>query len=295
MTLPRHIPLVGIAEIEALLADFTQGNPLGRMTQHDGRPFFRKPLVGSQRADHASFARIAEVVPGHMVPAGLFGRVREPTDAQSLSVLSVVFPFDEQTVADNAAQTLWPATTWLLACDYGHRLNGFMVHAMYHIHDRLQERGIAAVYPAETEHYLGIIETDGPPGSNWSERHVAYACGLGSFGLSRGLITEGGIAHRTASLIVACHFDHYGSLAESPFSNCPYLAEGACGACMERCPAGAITPDGHDVELCRQRCYYEKKPVMVNGERRLVTGCGLCFAGVPCATSNPRSSGGVTG
>ena len=32
--------------------------------------------------------------------------------------------------------------------------------------------------------------------SNWSERHIAYAAGLGTFSLSDGFIIERGIAHR---------------------------------------------------------------------------------------------------
>ena len=38
--------------------------------------------------------------------------------------------------------------------------------------------------------------------SNWSERHIAYAAGLGTFSLSDGFITERGIAHRCGSAVV---------------------------------------------------------------------------------------------
>ena len=37
--------------------------------------------------------------------------------------------------------------------------------------------------------------------SIWSERHIAFICGLGTFGLSRGLITRKGICGRFGSLI----------------------------------------------------------------------------------------------
>lgn len=39
--------------------------------------------------------------------------------------------------------------------------------------------------------YAGISEKTF--GSNWSERHAAYVCGLGTFGLSKGLITDKGM------------------------------------------------------------------------------------------------------
>ena len=37
--------------------------------------------------------------------------------------------------------------------------------------------------------------------SSWSERHAAYAAGLGTFGLSDGLITAKGKAHRVGSVV----------------------------------------------------------------------------------------------
>ena len=138
-----------------------------------------------------------------------------------------------------------------MTCDYGHRVDGFIVHALRHLRDNLRRRGIDAVYPVDTplfrSHRLGPTR----PSCNWSERHVAYACGLGTFGLARGLITEGGIAHRCASLLVAAEFERYGTLADSHTANCPYLTEGTCGECMSRCPVDAISPQGHDVFKCR--------------------------------------------
>jgi len=37
------------------------------------------------------------------------------------------------------------------------------------------------------------------PASSWSERHAAYAAGLGTFSLNDALITPKGIAHRLGS------------------------------------------------------------------------------------------------
>jgi len=88
------------------------------------------------------------------------------------------------------------------------------------------------------------------PASTWSERHIAHAAGLGTFGLSDGLITARGIAHRCGSVVfnAACtptprpytHYQEY----------CPYLMDGSCGVCMARCPVGAISPSGHDKVKC---------------------------------------------
>jgi len=37
--------------------------------------------------------------------------------------------------------------------------------------------------------------------SNWSQRHIAYAAGLGTFSLSDGFITPKGIAMRCGSVV----------------------------------------------------------------------------------------------
>ena len=66
----------------------------------------------------------------------------------------------------------------------------------------LQGQGYLAVAPVISEafviHWEGV---DQAPRSTWSERHVAYAAGLGTFGLSRGLITARGIAMRCGSVV----------------------------------------------------------------------------------------------
>ena len=74
----------------------------------------------------------------------------------------------------------------------------------------MDDKGIAACVPALDERFDVKIETkltalkpDFHADSKWSERHAAYACGLGTFGLSKGLITEKGMAGRFASIIVS--------------------------------------------------------------------------------------------
>ena len=102
---------LSITDIDADLAEYTGGNPLAIMTQFDGRPFWRTPLVGAQRADHAVFEQLPEIVRGHMTPAQCFSDSTGKPAPETLSVLSVVFPFAEETAADNASESLWPSWT----------------------------------------------------------------------------------------------------------------------------------------------------------------------------------------
>ena len=73
----------------------------------------------------------------------------------------------------------------------------------------LEEQGVHVCIPAIDERFAQKITpfVEGEPSrmglhiaSDWSERHAAYAAGLGTFGLTRALITEKGIAGRFGSL-----------------------------------------------------------------------------------------------
>ena len=60
-------------------------------------------------------------------------------------------------------------------------------------------------------------------------------------------------------------------------ANCPFLVDGSCGVCIERCPAAAITAHGHDKNKCREnrrvtQAYLLDKP----GYMGEYAGCGLC-------------------
>ena len=113
--------------------------------------------------------------------------------------------------------------------------------------------------------------------SNWSERHVAYIAGLGTFGLSRGLITEKGMAGRFGSLVTT---------AELPVTERPYtdLYEycSRCGACIRRCPVGAITQEGKRHEPCSE--------YLAEMKHRFAPryGCGKCQVKVPCMAGIPK-------
>lgn len=113
--------------------------------------------------------------------------------------------------------------------------------------------------------------------SNWSERHVAYAAGLGTFSLNRGLITARGMAGRLISLV---------SDLPLPPDQRPYrgLTDycNHCGACIARCPQGAIDRNGKRHRPCAElldaaRPYY-------HGEHN----CSACQTRVPCATRIPK-------
>jgi epoxyqueuosine reductase QueG len=123
--------------------------------------------------------------------------------------------------------------------------------------------------------------------SLWSERHAAFAAGLGTFGLSAGLITEAGIAIRIGSivsnLVLAPDTRPYG---EKPYAWCS-----RCDACVKRCPVNAVSPD--PALRDKKRCYeHLSGPMNKNrheayGWLDLELGCGMCQTGIPCESERP--------
>ena len=106
---------------------------------------------------------------------------------------------------------------------------------------------------------------------------MGYLCGLGTFGLSKGLITAAGISGRMTSVIID---------AELPADIRPYSGIydycDRCGECIARCPAAAIDENGKKHPPCFQWLLYTKQTYPPR------IGCGKCQVGVPCESGIPH-------
>ena len=106
---------------------------------------------------------------------------------------------------------------------------------------------------------------------------MAFVCGMGTFGLSKGLITERGVAGRFGSVIVDAPLE----VTPRPYTDI-YEYCTKCGACM-RCPAGAITlEEGKSHEKCSAYVH----TLRVKYAPRF--GCGKCQVKVPCERGIPK-------
>jgi len=65
----------------------------------------------------------------------------------------------------------------------------------------IQSQGFVAMAPALSDLFSVYQSDQSGFASNWSERHIAYVAGLGTFSLSRGLITPKGVAMRCGSVL----------------------------------------------------------------------------------------------
>jgi epoxyqueuosine reductase QueG len=124
--------------------------------------------------------------------------------------------------------------------------------------------------------------------SNWSERHAAYASGLGTFGLSDGFITPKGMAVRVGSVVTNLPLKASPKIYPHHRANCLYFFNKTCKACAVRCPAGAITAKGHDKDICFEYSRNTVGPAKRAEYGVKITGCGLCQTKVPCEYEIPK-------
>ncbi|MDR2355323.1 MAG: 4Fe-4S binding protein [Clostridiales Family XIII bacterium] len=229
-----------------------------------GMRIFDAPIFAIAAADDPLFLRLksdASVGAHHLLPADWTPGAR--------FVLSVFFPFAKRVRAANAAADRIPAAEWLHGRIEGQKCISAVFAAAAEV---LRRAGFSAVVPALDARFRSEGFT-----SNWSERHVAFVCGLGTFGLSRGLITEKGIAGRFASLVTDMALSPTRREYEDLYEYCVF-----CGLCAKRCPAEAIDPE---TGKAHAPCFTFLEETRARFSPRY--GCGKCQAGVPCECGIP--------
>ena len=248
-----------------------------------GIQLLQTPLAGCSSADDPLYRflkRPEAVGRWHYLPADWLPGAR--------TVLSFFFPFAEEVRSSNALGEREPSPQWLHARIEGQAVIG---RACQFLAKSLRDAGWLAVVPALDPRFSAVE----PAGSNplfppeasytslWSERHVAYVSGLGTFGLSKSLITAKGTCGRFASVItdMPCPPTHraYSGLYEY----CSF-----CGACVRRCPTGAISLEtGKSHPLCSSFVDWTKEAFAPR------YGCGKCQTGVPCQAGIPAGNHGT--
>ena len=208
-----------------------------------------------------------------------------PPPAENLSVVSFIMPITRKTKDDNAAEKDWVSERWAQT-----RLLGeiFSQKFVREIITYLMGRGVLAISPDVTPLFNKKRYPKVGWASPWSHRHMAYAAGLGSFGMHDFFITEKGCAHRAASFVVNLRLTPNRERSEDIHANCLHYQGYKCLKCAGRCPVDAITEtDAHDKERCMKRVEASTKYVNKNFHI-FIYGCGICATGVPCESGIPK-------
>ncbi len=274
-------------DIRAEIIKFVADSPLNRKPDNPAQYIFEKPLIGVASADDPLFQSFKQIIsPFHLTPREILALDLHKDEAEikeELFVISWILPVATETRISNRKENKYPSWYWAVTRWYGEKFNDALRN---HVVEQLKNSGFLAVAPSIQSFFKTYSDAEGPY-SNWSERHVAYAAGLGTFSLSDGFITEKGIAHRCGSVVTNLPLVvNYRSFSTA-FANCLYYADGSCRACISRCPANAITESGHDKIKCLE---YQSQTdfKQLRAEWRIGNiGCGLCQTGVPCENKNP--------
>ena len=268
------------------IRSYTGTSLLNRLPDSDSDVIFSEPAV--QFADGADpiFDEYKSIIdPSHLTPreALALAHDKNPADLPvQLSVISWILPITEKTRLTNRRETVIPSRAWSHSRWYGEKFNNALRE---HVVELLHDRGYLAAAPF-AQPYFKTDRNQNGRFSNWSERHVAYAAGLGTFSLSDGFITERGIAHRCGSMVTDMALPASPRNARDHLSNCLFYVNKKCRACIDRCPAGAITENGHDKDRCAD--YMNSDIKYLKEEYGVeIQGCGLCQTKVPCEFRNP--------
>lgn len=227
-----------------------------------GAKMFDMPIFGFSDAFNPLFERLKDpsvIGEHHMLPLEWF--------SGAVSVVSFFIPFTKDVVRSNAPKEKMPSLKWLHARIDGQKSLNVLLRRL--------AKELNGVAPAVDERFQGNRDKFT---SNWSERHVAYCCGLGTFGLSKSMITEKGSAGRFGSVITPVYFEPLPIVSGDIYANC-----NMCGVCIKNCPVNAISFEhGKDHALCRQ--FNDHVEEVYSGYH----GCGKCQAHTQCSFMIPR-------
>ncbi|MDH4264616.1 MAG: epoxyqueuosine reductase, partial [Deltaproteobacteria bacterium] len=237
--------------IETVIKDFIRQSPENTLKNAANEKAWADPLVGFSRGDDPLYQDFKEHVGAfHWTPLEIFTKTFPDLKvaAKELTVISYILPQTERTKADHRKETAYPSERWARARIFGEEAS---VKLRRQVLAALQANGIKAVAPMISPFWEGKISDRYGFASTWSERHAAYASGLGTFGLCDGLITPRGKAMRCGSVVAQIQISPTDRLYKDHQAYCLFFSKGICGQCIQRCPAGALSKEGHDKIKCR--------------------------------------------
>ena len=184
-----------------VVEDFVRTSPDNRLSHESGERAWDEVLMGLASGADPLFEEYKTLVGAfHWTPLEIFLRTfpESTLQADELTVISWVLPQRAVTKKDNRVENHYPAERWIQARFAGEDFNDSLRR---HLVAELHKCGVKAVAPSIAPDFKWEDSPDYVFASRWSERHAAYAAGLGTFGLCDALITASGKAHRVGSVV----------------------------------------------------------------------------------------------
>ncbi|MFX1299294.1 MAG: hypothetical protein ACFFD2_31075, partial [Promethearchaeota archaeon] len=152
---------------------------------YGGGRIFSEPLIGVSRGDDPIFQKFKVVIaPEHMTPIELWlAEGQEKIQPSDLRIISIIFPFVDKIRKQSKnvtklSRVVLPAEIYSLGRNYA---NAFKKDICRKTIEFFRKQGFNAVAGMISDTFN--IITKGKFYSNWSERHIAFAAGLGTFSL----------------------------------------------------------------------------------------------------------------
>lgn len=203
----------------------------------------------------------------HGAPAG-----KRPEDylPSAVSVISIGYHLNHGPIQNLPKSR----SAYMLEHDYANR---HLAACAQRVVRRLEAEGNEAVgFDAGAGFYTRFADTPHGLAGDFSHKHTAYACGLGSFGVNNLILTANyGPRIRFTSILTS---------AELPAARAPRVTlcrSPACDACVQLCPVGALDAwnDGYSASegwvIAKRKCYAYIFDTL-GGQR-----CGLCIKACP--------------
>ena len=266
---------------------FVENSPENSLKNDIGDNAWGEPLVGFSRGDDPFYETLKnDIGPFYWTPIEIIKKTFPDLEVSrdQLSVISWVLPQTEKTKSDHRKEPTYPSERWarsrLFGEDFNNKLRQYVV-------ETLNASGMEAVAPMQSPFFERKDSEKYGFASTWSERHTAFVCGLGTFGLSDGLITPVGKAIRCGSVVARVSLDP----TPRPYTNhqayCLFYSNGICKECIDRCPVEAISEEGHDKVKCRDYLRKVTAPYVENQFGLKIHACGLCQTGISCESGIP--------
>lgn len=250
---------------------------------------FDEPLIGFVKGNDPIFREFKNIIGSfHFTPEEIMGWQAknngvEAPEAEDISVVSYILPVSKETREDDAKRVNWPSERWAQTRRCGEIFSQILVQE---IAAYLMSRGVLTVIPDMTPMFNFKRHPEVGWASPWSHRHIAYAAGIGTFGLNDLLITERGVAHRCGSFVVNLKLQPNRERNEDIHAYCLHYQGINCSKCQLRCPVGAISENGHCKEQCGKKVI-NSMGYCNNNYHIFIYGCGLCSTGTPCESGIP--------
>jgi len=287
-------------ELRTLLIEIFNTHELNKLPiDYGSKKIFSDPIFGVSNGDDAIFHKFKEVVGlNHLTPLEMWEANGFTGKAKNIRIVSIIFPYSNSIRKASKNADKIPADEYCIGRNQADR---FMDVVLKDVIKFFHKKGFIATSGMLSDTFN--VKTGRKIYSNWSERHIAFAAGLGTFSLHEGLITEVGCNVRITSVLTNAPMIITKRDSDEPYGNCLYYSKGTCKKCIERCPANAITEEGHDKFKCaeygryvresiieRLKPYIQPKWTRFNGvlrKRQPPVGCAFCQFDIPCMDKNP--------